>query len=142
MLLPITLTIAAAAALINVWLGMRVSQLRLRHKVSLGDAGDSRVTCRMRAHANFVEYTPFFLILLALVELARGPELWLWGAAILYILARLAHPFGMDRPAPNALRVGAMLVTWIVLVGLAVYALSIPYLDRGRPAPVTYAAAR
>ena len=139
--LPITLTIAAAAALINIWLGARVSQLRLRHKVSVGAAGNDRIACRMRAQANFVEYTPFFLILLALVELSRGSQTWLWGVAILYILARLAHPFGMDRPAPNKLRMLGIVVTWLVLVGLALYALSIPYLDRGRP-PVTYAAAR
>ena len=139
--LPISLTIAGAAALINVWLGTRVSQVRLSDKVSVGDGGNPRVACRMRAHANFVEYTPFFLILLALVELARGPAMWLWGVAILYVLARLAHPFGMDRPAPNKIRVGAMVVTWLVLIGLALYALSIPYLDRARPAPVTYAAA-
>ena len=37
--LPITLTIAAGAALINIWLGTRVSRLRVRDKVSVGDAG-------------------------------------------------------------------------------------------------------
>lgn len=140
MTLPITLTIAAAAVLINIWLGARVSQLRIRHKVSIGDAGDDRVACRMRAHANFVEYTPLFLILLGLIELARGSQTWLWGVAILYILARLAHPFGMDRPAPNPLRAGGTMVTWAVLLGLALYALAIPYLDRGRPASITFAA--
>ncbi len=139
MMLPITLTIAAAAALMNIWLAVRVSQLRVRHKVSVGDDGDVRVAYRMRAHANFVEYTPIFLILLALIELARGSEGWLWGVAIVYILARLAHPFGMDRPAPNPLRMGGIVVTWLVLVGLAGYALAIPYLDRGQPAPVSYA---
>jgi uncharacterized membrane protein YecN with MAPEG domain len=141
MTLPITLTIAAAAALISLWLGARVSQLRIRHKVSIGDAGDERVACRMRAHANFAEYTPLFLILLGLIELARGSQPWLWGVAIIYILARLAHPFGMDRPAPNPLRMGGTMATWAILLGLAIYALTIPYLDRARPAPMTYAAA-
>jgi uncharacterized membrane protein YecN with MAPEG domain len=130
--LPITLTIAAAAALINLWLGARVSQLRIRDKVSIGEGGNPRVAARMRAHANFVEYTPFFLILLGLVELSQGSKTWLWGVAIVYILARLAHPFGMDRPAPNKLRVVAIVVTWTVLLGLAVYALAIPYLDSAR----------
>jgi uncharacterized membrane protein YecN with MAPEG domain len=138
--LPITLTIAAAAALINIWLASRVSRLRFSDKVSIGDGGNNRLTSRMRAHANFVEYTPFFLILLALVELSVGSRTWLWAAAILFILGRLAHPFGMDRPAPNPLRVGGILLTWLVLLGLALYALAIPYLDGGR-APVVYAAA-
>ena len=138
--LPITLTIAAAAALINIWLGARVSQLRIRHKVSIGDAGNDRLACRMRAHANFIEYTPFFLILVAAIELSRGSETWLWAVAIVYILGRLAHPFGMDRPAPNALRMVGAIVTWVVLAALAVYALSIPSLEQGRaPGGVSYA---
>jgi uncharacterized membrane protein YecN with MAPEG domain len=139
MTLPITLTIAGAAVLINIWLGMRVSQLRIRDKVSLGDAGNERIRCRMRAHANFVEYTPLFLILLALIELSRGSPPWLWGLAILYVLARLAHPFGMERPAPNPLRAGGTMVTWAVMIGLAAYALAIPYLDRNKSPAITYA---
>lgn len=130
--LPITLTIAGAAVLINLWLGARVSQLRLRDKVSVGDGGNQQVAARMRAHANYIEYTPLFLILLGLVELSQGSQTWLWGVAILYILGRLAHPFGMDRPAPNKLRMIGILVTWIVLLGLAVYALAIPYVDKPR----------
>ena len=140
--LPITLTIAAAAAIINVWLAVRVSQLRVRHKVSIGDDGNDQIRCRMRAHANFVEYTPLFLVLLAAVELARGSATWLWAVAILYILARLLHPFGMDRPAPNILRMTGTVVTWAVLLGLAVYALAIPYSDRGQAGGVTYAATK
>ena len=84
----------------------------------------------MRAHANFIEYAPFFLILLGLIEAASGSETWLWGAGMVFILARLAHPFGMDRPAPNVLRMGGILLTWLVLLGLAAYALAIPYFDR------------
>jgi uncharacterized membrane protein YecN with MAPEG domain len=139
--LPITLTIAAAAALINIWLGTRVSQMRLRHGVSLGEGGNPQLASRMRAHANFVEYTPFFLILLGLVELSQGSKTWLWGVAIVYILGRLAHPFGMDRKAPNKLRVAGIVVTWAVLLGLAAYALAIPYLEEAKaPAAASYAA--
>ena len=139
--LPITLTIAGAAALINHWLGFRVSRLRIRHKISVGDQDNEQVRCRMRAQANFVEYTPLFLILLALIELARGSQTWLWAVAIVYILARLAHPFGLDRPAPNPLRMGGILVTWAVLLGLGAYALAIPYLERSRPISLDYAGA-
>ena len=123
MVLPITLTIAAAAALLNIWLGWRVSRLRLRHKVSIGDEGNIQVAARMRAHANFTEYTPFFLILLALIELARGSETWLWAGAILYVLDRIAHAFGMDRRGTNFFRVGGVIVSWAVLIGMAGYAI-------------------
>jgi uncharacterized protein len=132
MILPITLTIAGAAALLNIWLGIRVSQLRRHFKVSVGDGGQAPLTTRIRAHANFVEYAPFFLILLALVELAIGSEAWLWGVAILFILGRLLHPFGMERPGGNALRVIGMLATWLPLLGLAIYAISLPYFSPPR----------
>ena len=125
--LPITLTIAAAAALINIWLATRVSQVRIRDKVLTGDAGNPRVVARMRAHSNFIEYTPFFLILLALIELALGPEKWLWAVAILYIVARLGHPFGMDKGGANLMRTGSAIVTWLVLAGLAGYAIFLSY---------------
>lgn len=139
MILPITLTIAGASALISIWLGLRVSQLRIRHKVLIGDGGDERLTRRMRAHANFSEYAPTFLILLGLIELAHGSETWLWIVAILFVLARLAHPFGMDRPGSSPLRMGGALLTWLLLFGLAAYALAIPYLERAASAPITYA---
>jgi uncharacterized membrane protein YecN with MAPEG domain len=141
MTLPITLTIAGAAALLNIWLGLRISRLRRLYQVSIGHGGKPLLATRVRAHANFVEYTPFFLILLGLIELARGSETWLWAAAILYILARLAHPFGMDRPGGNMLRIIGVVITWAVLLALAGYALAIPYMDRGKTQTITYAAA-
>ena len=138
--LPITLTIAAGAALINIWLGSRVSRLRLRHKVSVGDGGNDRIVNAMRAQANFVEYTPFVLILLALVELAARSPTWLWGVGALYIVGRLLHPFGLDRPAPNALRLIGILITWLTLAGLAGYALFLASTFR-RQGALTYAQA-
>jgi len=133
MILPITLTIAAAATLINIWLALRSGRVR-RPPAPEGEGRvDPKLAARLRAQANraqsnFTEYTPFFLILLGLVELARGSALWLWGVSIVYILARLIHAFGTDRPAPNRLRSTGLWLTYIVLVGLAAYALSIPYL--------------
>lgn len=134
MLLPITLTIAGAAALMNIWLGFRVSLLRRRYKVSVGDGGQAPILARMRAHSNFIEYAPFFLILLAAIELARGSEDMLWVAGIVFIVGRLLHPFGMDRAGANALRAIGILLTWLSLLGLAAYALVLPYVDRSRPA--------
>ena len=134
MMLPITLTIAGAAALINVWLGLRVSQMRRIHKVSIGHGGKAVLAARTRAHSNFIEYTPFFLILLGLIELAHGPSQWLWGAGIIYILGRLAHPFGMERAGAVSLRFAGMIVTWAMLLALAGYAIALPYLESG-PVP-------
>lgn len=131
MFLPITLTIAGACALLSVWLAVRVSHLRRLRKVSIGDGGDERVAIRMRAHANFAEYAPILLILLAAIELAIGSSIWLWGVAILFVLARLAHPFGMERPAPNVLRMAGVGLTWLALLALGLWAITLTYARTG-----------
>ena len=135
--LPITLTIAAAAALINLWLAMRISRMRLAGKVMIGDGGNQALAARMRAQANFAVYTPIFLILLALVELAHGSATWLWLAAIVFTVCRILHAFGMDRPAPNPFRAIGIAGTWLVTLGLAGYALATPYMTHAVTAAAT-----
>ncbi len=51
-MLPISLTIAAGAALLNLWLATRVGRVRGQEKVSIGDGGNDRLIRRMRAQAN------------------------------------------------------------------------------------------
>jgi len=127
MILPVTLVIAAAAGLINIWLAIRVTQMRSKNNVWLGDGGHEPVLARTRAHLNFVEYAPFVLILVALIELARGSSLWLWLLGVAFILARLCHGLGMDTTAPRILRrIGAM-TTLVVLLALSIWALVIGY---------------
>ena len=125
--LPITLTIAAAAAVLHIWLAGRVSQLRNRHKVSIGDGGNDALIRRMRAHANYGENMPIVLILLALIELAGGDPRILWGAAILFVISRILHAFGMDRVSPSRLRMFGMMGSTLALVILAGYAIFILY---------------
>lgn len=127
MILPITLTVTGAAAILNLWLGLRIVTLRIKKKVMIGDGGDALLAARVRAQLNFAEYTPIVLILIGLIELARGTHGWLWAVGIIYILGRVIHPFGMDKPTPHPLRSAGILTTWIVVIGLAGYALTIPY---------------
>ena len=147
MILPITLTVAAAATLLNIWIARRVGQARMAHKVSIGDGGNEALAARMRAHSNYTEYTPFFLILMMLIELARGSELWLWFVGAFYILARIAHVFGMEaRGKPGKLRLVGILSTMLVLLGLSLYAIYVSYTEAPRggartEAPITRAEA-
>ncbi|SFS11220.1 MAPEG family protein [Sphingomonas jatrophae] len=133
MILPIALTTAGAATILNLWLAGRISQLRIARKIMIGDGGDPAMVARIRAQGNFVEYAPFAVLLIGLIEFARGTSLPLWLLAIAFLLARLAHPLGMDRPAPNPLRAGGILVSWLVLLALAAWALAIPYLGTAAP---------
>lgn len=133
MILPITLTAAGAAALINLWLAIRVGQKRMAGKVSIGDGGHPPLIARMRAHSNFTEYTPFFLILVALIEMATGTSTWLWLVAGIFLLGRIAHGIGMDVvEGDSKLRGVGTIITMLALLGLAIYALTIPYLSVGQ----------
>lgn len=125
--LPVTLTIAAGAALVNIWLMIRCGQARTKGGVSIGDGGDEFLIRRMRAHANFVESAPFVLILLAALEATGGTNNWLWGLGILYIVGRLAHGLGMDGGAFGKGRMVGTLITFITLIGLAGWALWVVY---------------
>ena len=132
MVLPITLTIAGAAAILHIWLAARVSRVRRLVKVSLGDGGNEALLRRIRAHGNYVENMPIFVILVGLLELAGADNRILWAAAIAFILSRIAHAFGMDRPSPSRLRMFGMIGSTVVLLGLALWALSYAY---RQPAP-------
>lgn len=130
MILPVSLTAAAAAAFINLWLGIRIGQVRASEKVSIGDGGNEKVIRRMRAQANFVEFTPFVLVLIVLLEMAVGTSTWLWAVMAVYMLARIAHAFGMDGMA-RARPIGIML-TLLIMTGLAGYAVYVAHSSDGR----------
>ena len=121
--LTISLIIAVALAVINLWLSIRTGQARQLAKVSIGDGGNPLLTARMRAHANFVEYVPIALILMALIETHRGNPQILWLIGIALVIGRVIHPFGMERPSPNPFRIGGILLTYLVTIALIVWAL-------------------
>lgn len=123
MILPVTLATAAAAALINIWLSLRIGAVRRAEKISVGDGGHEPLSRRMRAQLNFAENVPVTLILLAAIELASGRTWWLPYVAGAFILARVAHGFGMDGGALQWGRaVGTLvtLVTQLFLAGVAI----------------------
>ena len=122
-LLPITLTMAAAAALINLWLSIRVGRVRVSQKVNVGDGGNEMVIRRMRAHSNFIENTPLVLILIAALELAGWGQIWLLAVGVTYMVARLAHGFGMDGGALGKGRMIGTIVTLLTQLGLAGFAI-------------------
>lgn len=123
--LPIALVTAGAAALLNFWLGLRVSRLRISEKIMVGDGGNPRLIARMRAQLNFAEYAPLVLILIALIELARGSQAWLWGVALAFIVGRVLHAFGMDGWRQG--RMIGILITMLTMLGLAGYAVYLGY---------------
>ena len=66
------------------------------------------------------------LILIALIEFTTGSSTWLWVASGAFLIARVAHPLGMDG-VPGGRMVGT-LITFLLLLGLGAYAISLPFL--------------
>jgi uncharacterized membrane protein YecN with MAPEG domain len=65
-------------------------------------------------------------MLIAAIELASGTSTWLWIAAISFLLARVAHALGMD--GLRGAREGGTLVTFLLLLGLGLYAIALPWI--------------
>ncbi|MEO1324595.1 MAG: MAPEG family protein [Pseudomonadota bacterium] len=120
--LPVTLATASAAAILNIWLMLRVGAVRQAEKISVGDEDNEALIRRMRAQANFVENAPFVLILLAAIELSGRGDAWLAWVAGLFIIGRIAHAFGMDGGSMQLGRMVGTLVSMLTLLGLAVVA--------------------
>ncbi len=125
-ILPISMTLAAVAALINIWLMIRCGRARTKEQVMVGDGGNEAVIRRMRAHSNYIESTAFVLFLIVLIELAVGPAGWLWAVGGVYFAGRIAHAIGMDG-VMNA-RFAGTLITLLTQLGLAVMAILTVYL--------------
>jgi len=133
MILPVTLTFCGVAALMNMWLAIRVGQARTREKVSIGDGGNDFVICRMRAHANYVEYTPFVLLLIGALELSHtgaASPMWLWIVGAVYFIGRIGHGLGMEGGTFAKGRAFGTITTMLTLLGLGAYAIAVPHMTQ------------
>ncbi len=126
MIFPAT-TAFFAGLLALVYLGLSgwVIGARVSENVLIGDGGDTAVLKRIRSHANFIEYVPLALILIACWR-RRGSHGLVQGLLVALLVARILHPIGMFAP-PNsprqfACRGGGILLTLAVL-GVAAIAL-------------------
>ncbi|MFZ4687805.1 MAG: MAPEG family protein [Polymorphobacter sp.] len=120
----VTLVTAGLCGLLYFWLSWRVVQVRQSAKVSLGDGGDMLLLQRIRAHANFAEYVPFCLILIAAIELSTEVSpWWLWAAGLALVAVRMAHAAGMAIDGANPWRIIGTAGTWTIMTLLSIAAL-------------------
>ena len=111
--LPIVPKYAALLAVLFLILSVRTLSLRRKHKIGVGDGGNLILKRAARAHANFSEYVPLAIILLAFCEtwLAPGPLLHVAGTSLL--IGRALHAYGISQPVENLrFRVSGMAMTF------------------------------
>ena len=120
MILQTTLSLAAAAAIINIWISIRIGKVRMADKVIHGDGGNALLQQRMRAHLNFIENTPLALLLIAVIELTGKGGQWLAVVGAVFMLGRVSHAIGMDNAAANPWRAAGAMTAMLTQLGLAV----------------------
>lgn len=120
--LTITGLYATLLALLMIVLGIRVSSLRMKHRVGLLDGGNPELTRAMRIHGNIMEWIPMALILFACAESQRLGFLWLHILGIILLLSRILHMQGLIRSSGRSFgRMVGMLGTWSVMLILGIY---------------------
>ena len=114
--MAITAFYAALLALFFVFLSFRVIGWRRLKSVELGHGEDSELLRRMRVHANFAEYVPFTLLLMAIAESMTAPRPLIHVAGLILIAGRLMHAYGLSQ-TPHILRyrVWGMMLTFFAL---------------------------
>lgn len=131
MLTPVTTTsvYAVLLALLFLALSTRAMLGRRRTRVTLGDGTSEDLRRRLRAHANFAEYTPFALILMALLELQGAGSIVLNVIGLLLLAGRLSHAFGISRIPEHhlarsigmGLTILSMLFSCLALLSIALF---------------------
>lgn len=119
-MLLITAIVAALLSLILLKLSFAVINLRRENKVSLGSGGNDALERAIRAQANFTEYVPIGLILMACLELNGAPWWLVLVPGITLIIGRIFHAQGINEVPPNfSKRVLGMKFTFKTLMALA-----------------------
>jgi len=120
MSLTITALYASLAGLLLLVLSFRVVRWRRKLSVGLGDGGQENLLRAQRAQANFIEYVPIALILLAAAE-SQGLAGWmLQTSGAILMLARLLHAWGLSRSSGRSFgRYWGTLLTWVVILALS-----------------------
>jgi len=99
--LDITPYYAAVLALLFIILSVRTIKSRREHKVAIGDGGEKILLRAARVHANFSEYVPFTLLLIAMLEIQSYSHWIIHGLCIALLAARIAHAYGVSQTNEN-----------------------------------------
>jgi uncharacterized protein len=119
MALHTTALYALPLAALGLVLWFRVSVLRSKLSVSIGDAGQAALHERIRQHGNFIEWVPMVLLLMALAESNGAGATWLHAAGALLVLGRLLHPFGLKAGnAAHPLRIAGNSASLLACIAL------------------------
>jgi uncharacterized membrane protein YecN with MAPEG domain len=92
---PVTSVFAAISAFILVALSLNTIRTRQSQRVLIGD-GDNEIMQRaIRAQANFVEYVPLALLMMAMLEADDTSGWLLFSLGIILLAGRISHAYSL-----------------------------------------------
>lgn len=113
----ITPIYAALLGLLMLVLSGRVIASVRAKGVGIGDGGDAENLVIIRSHANFIEYVPMILLLIAFAEAGGASDAWIHGLGGTLLVGRILHPLGMSSsPEPKPARFIGTLATLLALL--------------------------
>ena len=121
--MPVFFVCAGLLGLLGVVLTLQVGRLRGQKHVSLGDGGDPELLAAIRAHGNFMEFTPILLLLIYMASDFHGFRVTAILSVVLLVV-RVLHAGGMLGVIPKGRLLGAVGTTLLLLVvsALLIYA--------------------
>ena len=121
----ITALYAALLGPILVFLSLRVIGQRRSARVAIGHGEDKALLRRMRVHANFIEYVPMALILMALAENLQTTPLLVHLMGMALLCGRVLHAYGVSQDKENFnLRFIGMNLTFAAIALGSIYCLA------------------
>ncbi len=112
---------AGLLGLIFIYLTFRVIGARRRAQKSIGDGGDIPLRRAIRAHGNFMEYVPFSLLLIFMLQQQQAQAWLLHALGGSLLLGRLIHAWAISQfHEPLKYRVLGMLLTLLSLGGASI----------------------
>jgi len=108
---------AGLLGLLFVFLTLRIVRLRWKYKVGIGDGGEHVLAKAIRVHSNFVEYVPFAVILIYMVEVQQTNAILLHGFGGALFVARVLHAFGLSKTSKTSFgRAAGTIITSLILL--------------------------
>lgn len=88
-------TIMLIVLSVNVSLQRQKTKIMLGNGESFSGAGAQALQRAVRAHANFAEYTPLFMILILIIAIQGLKGVWIDTMGLIFFVGRLSHAYGL-----------------------------------------------
>lgn len=114
--LPITSIYASVFALILVPITIRIGLYRIKTDTWFLDGGDEELIKRMRSQGNYLEYVPFALLMIALVEIQGAGLQFVHILGSTLLVSRAVHFVTLNTTNVYRTREFSMLGTFSVFI--------------------------